>query len=51
MNSIISMLAADNYIVVNRDLARELGLNVSILLGELCSEYNYYEKVGQLEDG
>lgn len=51
MENIISLLAADNYLVVNRDLARELGLNTAILLGELCSEHNYYEKTGQLEGG
>lgn len=48
---IISLLANDNYIVVNRDLIKEYGINTALLLGELASEYNYYRKQGQLTDG
>lgn len=48
---IISLLANDNYIVVNRDLIKEYGINTALLLGELASEYNYYRKQGQLVDG
>lgn len=49
--TILKLLANDNYIIVNRDLAKELGLEEAIIFGELASEYNYYEKNNQLEDG
>ena len=51
-DSIINILANDNYIIVNRSLIKELGLKETIILGELASEYNYYKKVNELdEDG
>lgn len=48
--NIISFLANDNYIVVNRDLIKEFGINAALLLGELASEYNYYSKTNELVD-
>lgn len=51
-DGIISFLANDNYIVVNRSLIKEFGLKEAILLGELASEFNYYKKKDMLdEDG
>lgn len=49
--NIISLLASDNYIVVNRDMLKEYGINVTLMLGELASEYNYWKKENKLEDG
>lgn len=48
--SVLSLLANDNYIVVNKDLVREWGIDVAILFGELASEYNYYKKKRELDD-
>ena len=45
-----SLLASSKYIIVNKDLIKILGLNEAIILGELCSEYNYWESINQLED-
>lgn len=51
-DSVINLLASDNYIVVNRSLIKILGLKETILLGELASEFNYYHKKDLLdEDG
>ena len=51
-DSIINLLANDNYIIVNRSLIKQLGLKETIILGELASEYNYYKKNDLLdEDG
>ena len=51
-DSIINVLANDNFIVVNRSLIKILGLKETIILGELASEYNYYKKNELLdEDG
>ena len=51
-DSIVNMLANDNYIVVNRCLIKKIGLKESIILGELASEFNYYQKNNLLdEDG
>ena len=49
--NILSLLASDNYIVINRDLLRKYGINVALMLCELASEYNYFDQSGKLEDG
>ena len=51
MFDVFSILATDNYIVVNKDILKAFGLNTAVLLGELASEYKYYEREGKLEDG
>ena len=48
--NIVSLLASDNFIVINRDLLKMYGLNVTLMLCELASEYNYYKKEGKLEE-
>ena len=47
--NILSILASDNYIVINRDLLKKYGINVTLMLCELASEYNYFDKSGKLE--
>ena len=50
-NNWVSLLLDNNgFIVVNKAIVKILGLDCSVLLGELISEYNYYEKIGQLTD-
>lgn len=49
-DSIINLLANDNYIIVNRSLIKQLGLKETIILGELASEYNYYKKNDLLDE-
>lgn len=51
MIDIVSLLANDNYIVVNKDLIKEYGINTALMIGELASEYRYYFKEGKLVDG
>lgn len=48
---IIELLANDNYIIANKTIAKEFGLDEAILLGELASEYRYWVKRGELTDG
>ena len=48
--NIVSLLASDNFIVINRGLLKRYGLNVTLMLCELASEYNFYKKEGKLED-
>ena len=48
---VLQLLASRNYIVVNKDLIRIIGLEESVILGELASEYNYYLDRQELEDG
>lgn len=48
--SIINQLASENYIVVNKTLIKLFGLEEAVLLGELCSEYAYWEREDKLED-
>lgn len=49
--NILSLLASDNYIVINRDLLKKYGINVALMLCELASEYNYFDQSGKLENG
>jgi hypothetical protein len=46
--SIIKIFANSNYISVNRDIIKLLGIHEALLLGELCSEYSYHESQNQL---
>lgn len=49
-NGILNLLANDNYIIVNKDLIRKIGLNEAILIGELASEYKSWRKKEKLVD-
>lgn len=48
---LVSMIASDNYIVVNKQIARAFGLEEALMLGELASELEYWQKRGELKDG
>lgn len=48
---LVSMIASNNYIVVNKQLARLFGLEEALLLGELASELEYWQQRGELQDG
>mgnify|MGYP006872972897 CR=1 FL=1 len=50
MNGVSKLLSTDGFIAVNKTLIRELGLHEAIMIGEMCSEYNYWEKCNKLED-
>lgn len=43
-----SLLSSSKYIIVNKDLIQILGLHEAVILGELCSEYSYWESRNQL---
>lgn len=45
-----NFLASNSYIITNKFLIQIVGLESAILLGELCSEYNYWNKTNQLTD-
>lgn len=47
----IDYLASDNYVIVNRDLMLAVGVNESLVLGELASEYRYWRNANRLKDG
>lgn len=48
--NVLDLLANDNYLIVNRDLVKLLGLRQAVMFGELCSEQNYWNKTAG-EDG
>ena len=49
---ITSLLASQNYCLYNSEIAKRLSPLCAIILGELCSEYEYWRKSNQLtEDG
>lgn len=49
--SILHLLSHDNFIAVNKTIAEEVGLEAAVILGELASEFNYWQSIGKLEDG
>lgn len=49
--SILRLIANDNFIVVNKSLIHLFGLEETLILGELVSEYEYWKNQGKLEDG
>ena len=48
--NLIKLLAHDNFILVNKDLMHEIGLEETIMLGELCNEYNYWKAKDQIDE-
>ena len=48
--SLMKLLASRNYITVNKTLIKAFGVSEAIILGELCSEYDFWETEGKLED-
>lgn len=51
MSSLIKLLANDSFIVVSREIARLVGLEAAVMLGELASEYNHHKGKGNIVDG
>lgn len=51
MNILMNLLSNSGYIIVNKEIIKKLGLHEAIILGELCSEYTYWEKANQLNNG
>lgn len=50
MNILSKLLATDGFITVNKTLIKAYGLNEAVIIGELCSEYNYWNEHNQLKD-
>lgn len=48
--NIISILASDAYLTVNKELAKEVGLEAAALFGELASEYMYWQQQGKIDE-
>lgn len=51
MSALTNLLSNNGYIIVNKVLIKKLGLECAILIGELCSEYSYWDKQQKLENG
>lgn len=45
-----SLLSSSSFIMTNKILIKAVGTDAAIILGELCSEYNYWEQRGELRD-
>ena len=46
-----SLLSSSSFIMTNKILIKAVGTDAAIIIGELCSEYNYWEQREQLLDG
>lgn len=44
MNIVMSLLSNNGYIIVNKEIIKKIGLHEAIILGEMCSEYTYWER-------
>ena len=49
--TILQLISTENFISVNKELIKLLGLEEAIILGELASEYEFWNKRGELQDG
>ena len=45
-----SLLSSSSFIMTNKILIKAVGTDAAILLGELCSKYNYWEQKEKLVD-
>ena len=48
MGIMISLIASNGYITVNKTIAHMYGLEAAVILGELASEYEYWTKVKRM---
>ena len=48
---VLQLISSRNFIVVNKELLKAFGIDEAILLGELASEYDYWEKQEKINDG
>ena len=46
--TLASLLSSSSFIMTNKILIKAVGTDAAILLGELCSEYNYWEQRDEL---
>ena len=46
-----NLLASKGFIQLNIHLIQTVGLHEAIIIGELLSEYNYWEQHGKLDNG
>lgn len=50
--NILSLIASDSFITVNKELIKQVGLDAAVLIGELASEHNYWtQNKGITPDG
>ena len=49
--NILQLLASSSFITLNKNVIKVVGLEEALLLGELCSEYDYWIKREELQDG
>ena len=46
-----SLLSSSSFIMTNKIMIKAVGTDAAIILGELCSEYNYWEQRDELLNG
>lgn len=49
--SVFGLIASSNFLIVNRDIMKAVGLDAAVMLSELASEEKYYEDNGMLDNG
>ena len=49
--TILQLISTENFISVNKELIKLLGLEEAIILGELASEYEFWNRRGELDQG
>ena len=51
MNGLQELLRSDGYVVINKKMAKVLGLEATMIYSELLSKHAYFDNRGMLEDG
>lgn len=49
--NVLKLIASNSFITVNVEIAKEIGLEAAVVLGELCSSQVYWEKQNGLSEG
>lgn len=49
--NILNLLASDGFITINKSLLKTIGLDATLIMGELASEYLYRERTNTLDNG
>lgn len=49
--SILSLLASNSFLTVNKTLAQKIGLDAAVIFADLASAHIYWEQVDKLSDG
>lgn len=48
--NVLKLIASSGFITVNKEIIKKVGLHEAIMLGDICSKYQYWLDRGELKD-